>query len=89
MFRTGEHGEIRPDVQRGEMEIHIILNGLNLLEQRFKARYESYRLLRGRQDAALSWKRAWLDVKREIRYGELTQSNITKPSIPITVTREN
>ncbi len=53
--------------KNGNVKGNSMTTSLTLLEQRFKAMYNSYRLLRGRQDAALSWKRAWLDVKREIR----------------------
>jgi hypothetical protein len=43
------------------------LNRLKSLEERFKDRYHSYKKLKGREDTAKAWKRAWLDVKKEIR----------------------
>jgi len=41
---------------------------LQKLETKFKARYESYKIMRGGYyHSAKAWKRAWLDVRREIR----------------------
>lgn len=47
-----------------------MIDSLTILEQRFKARYDSYRILRGKGATTRAWKRAWLDVKREIRKAE-------------------
>jgi hypothetical protein len=43
------------------------MDKLQRLADKFKARYESYKLLKGYTHTAKAWKRAWLDVLKEIR----------------------
>ena len=33
----------------------------------FKERYQSYKILRGHTHTAKAWKRAWLDIRRELK----------------------
>ena len=33
----------------------------------FKARYQSYKILRGYTHTTKTWKRAWLDIRRELK----------------------
>lgn len=40
---------------------------LKKLEKLFKDRYESFKILKYHTYTTKAWKRAWLDVKKEIR----------------------
>ncbi|MBU8901146.1 MAG: hypothetical protein KOO69_00255 [Victivallales bacterium] len=57
-------------------------DALEKLEKRFRARYETLKLIRGKAADAKIWKRAWLDIRNEnnkIRKSEeLTENNYQK-----------
>ncbi len=37
------------------------------LQEKFKSRYESFKILKNHTYTAKAWKRAWLDVNKELR----------------------
>jgi len=43
------------------------INVLREIEKKFKAKYESYKILKGYTYTAKAWKRAWLDIRKEIK----------------------